>query len=469
MTCPAWSLIYVTVFVVALHAADSSSSPEASASPSAWSEDRLWSWHYEMLVNGYLKHGQRDAQWDAAATNALGRFAATRAGVLDATSPQARAITSFTAEAIQRDCADPMIRYVHWRRGGKRMSGTTNILEIADDLATTGYDPLLKSYAYLRAFRSLHPEGSTNPVPPEAGRARHLAFANFYQVLERPDLPGDEFLDLAEPLGGLLWNTNLVAQYWPSFEEAITNRHMGMAEAQYVLGDKYVDFAWLARGGGWASTVSDEGWKLFGKRLERGEEALRTSWQLSPSLAQVPMRMIWVCIGRGHPRAEMERWFRQGQTLSSGWYELYQAKVQFLMPKWHGSNREVVQFGRACLTDTNAVKRARLMIVDIHEELERYFREDDPKSGRRSPKVNLSYYRDPVVWKDIRSAFEIFFREWPEATGWHHNFALHAWRAQDWKVLNEQIPLLGEINYRYFGGQAEYERMLAEAKEHAND
>lgn len=468
MTFPAWSLICVAISALALGAAHSATPAESPASSSAWSEERLLSWHYEMLVNGYLQHGQRDVKWDAAATNALGRFAAIRAGVLDGTSSEASAITNFTAEALRQQCMDPMIRYLHRRRGGQRMPGTTNMIEIADDLATTRYDPLLKSYAYLRAFRRLHPEGSTNPVPHEAGRARHLAFANFYDVLNEPNLPGIEFLDLAEPLGNLLWNTNLVEQYWPPIEEAITNRLMGMAEAQYVLGDKYVDFAWLARGGGWANTVSEGGWKLFGERLERGEAALRSSWHLSPTLAQVPRRMIWVCIGLGHPRPEMERWFRRGQELSSGWYDLYQGKSQYLMPKWHGSRREVVQFGRACLTDTNAVGRPRLMIVDIHEELERYFREDDPKTGRRSQQVDLSYYRDPAVWKDIRSAFEIFFREAPEATGWHHNFALHAWRAQDWKVLNEQIPLLGEINYAYFGGKATYERMLAEAKEHAS-
>ncbi|HAB17365.1 MAG TPA: hypothetical protein PLX89_17635 [Verrucomicrobiota bacterium] len=461
-----WALIGVSVVLGATGPEETETPPRAL--PGSWNAAALLPWHQAMLVGGYLEHGQRDAKWDAAATNALSRFAAARAGTLTADVADYWAVTNFTSQALRLGCQDPLIRYLHWRRGGAPLPGTTNILAIADDLAATSYDPLLKCYGYYRAFDVLYPKwGNTNQVPPEARRVRQAAFANLYETLAKPGLPGDEFLDLVEPMCDLLWHTNLVTQYWPKIEEAITNRYLGTAEAQYLLGDKYVDFAWQARGSGWADSVTDEGWRLFGERLQRGESALRQAWDLKPTLAQVPYRMIWVCLGRSHPRSEMELWFRRGQQRSAGWYKLYWAKAEYLMPKWHGSEREVIEFGQQCLTDTNAVKRARLMIVDIHEALEGYYRKNDPKTGKRSTKVDLTYYRRPAVWRDIRAAFEVFFKEAPEASGWHHNFALHAWRAQDWKTLNQEIPLLGEVNFKYFGGQAEYERMIAEAKDHS--
>ncbi len=40
-------------------------------------------------------------------------------------------------------------------------------------------------------------------------------------------------------------------------------------------------------------------------------------------------------------------------------------------------------------------------------------------------------------------------------------------RAEQWEVLNRQIPLLGEINYEYFGGKDEFDHMVKLAKEHA--
>ena len=68
------------------------------------------------------------------------------------------------------------------------------------------------------------------------------------------------------------------------------------------------------------------------------------------------------------------------------------------------------------------------------------------------------------MWSDIRNSFERFFELNPKNDSWRHNYALFAWRAHDWDELNRQIPLLGEINYSYFGGQETYDRMVAEAK-----
>ena len=54
-----------------------------------------------------------------------------------------------------------------------------------------------------------------------------------------------------------------------------------------------------------------------------------------------------------------------------------------------------------------------------------------------------------------------------EDVGWHHNYALYAYRAGDWDVLNRQLPLLGLINYEFFGGKQAFDEMVHEAKAHA--
>ena len=51
--------------------------------------------------------------------------------------------------------------------------------------------------------------------------------------------------------------------------------------------------------------------------------------------------------------------------------------------------------------------------------------------------------------------------------GWRHNYALYAYRAEQWDDLNRQLPLLGEINYEFFGGKDQYEKIVRLAKEHA--
>jgi len=56
----------------------------------------------------------------------------------------------------------------------------------------------------------------------------------------------------------------------------------------------------------------------------------------------------------------------------------------------------------------------------------------------------------------------------PDASGYYHNYAWYAYRAEQWDKLNELIPKLGEVNYSFFGGKEEYDKMVQLAKEHSH-
>ncbi len=77
------------------------------------------------------------------------------------------------------------------------------------------------------------------------------------------------------------------------------------------------------------------------------------------------------------------------------------------------------------------------------------------------------YWKRPEVWPDIQAAFENFFQLNPDATSWYHNYAWYAYRCEQWDKLNELLPKLGPVNYAYFGGEAEFNRMVQLAKAHA--
>ena len=44
--------------------------------------------------------------------------------------------------------------------------------------------------------------------------------------------------------------------------------------APIALGNAYLNYAYLARGGGYANTVTDEGWRLFAERVQLARETL---------------------------------------------------------------------------------------------------------------------------------------------------------------------------------------------------
>ncbi len=68
---------------------------------------------------------------------------------------------------------------------------------------------------------------------------------------------------------------------------------------------------------------------------------------------------------------------------------------------------------------------------------------------------------------DIKASFERFFELNPGATGYYHNYALYAYRAEQWDKLNELLPKLEPVNYSFFGGKEEFDKMVQIAREHS--
>jgi hypothetical protein len=56
----------------------------------------------------------------------------------------------------------------------------------------------------------------------------------------------------------------------------------------------------------------------------------------------------------------------------------------------------------------------------------------------------------------------------PNETSWYYNYAWYAYHAEQWDTLNEIIPKLGPVNYSYFGGKDEFDKMVQLAKEHSS-
>jgi len=226
----------------------------------------------------------------------------------------------------------------------------------------------------------------------------------------------------------------------------------------YLLkGTFYKDYAWQARGGGWAREVTASGWTVFEQRLAEAEKALDKAWELNSKDERIANLMITIELGQGKGRARMEKWFNRAMDLNTNYYDACYSKLYYLEPKWYGSTEEMLKFGHECVSSKKWGGHVPLILLDVHVEIEKYLPAAEQKG----------YWKQPDVWKDIDSAFEKFFALNPSENGWRHNWALYAYRAEQWDTLNRQIPLLGEINYEFFGGKDEFDHMVSVAKQHA--
>ncbi|MGH7954138.1 MAG: hypothetical protein ACREFE_19770 [Limisphaerales bacterium] len=139
-------------------------------------------------------------------------------------------------------------------------------------------------------------------------------------------------------------------------------------------------------------------------------------------------------------------------------YDACNSKLLYLEPKWYGSVEDMLAFGLSCVQNTNWGGRIPIILVNAHLDIAEQYSD---KSER------ADYWKRPEVWADIQSAYDRCFQINPDATDLYYYYARFAYRAEDWDKLNELIPKLGPvINYDFFGGKDEFDKMVQLAKEH---
>ena len=120
-------------------------------------------------------------------------------------------------------------------------------------------------------------------------------------------------------------------------------------QSAFILRGLYhTNNAWLARGGGYAYTVSDEGWLLFKSRLELAKEDLEKAYSLNPDDPNSASSMIPVLMGLRYEEEEMATWFQRAIKSDPVTYKPYYKKLQFLNPKWRGTVEKHIQFAEHC-------------------------------------------------------------------------------------------------------------------------
>jgi hypothetical protein len=425
-------------------------------------ETRL-DWNLKTLVGAYQVAGYDDPKWDKPATNALAEFARSRSRVVESDENWAEIIGTNCDAAIKAGCDDPMIRYLYIRNC---MSQTNSAKDFSDafckvevEMQQSSYPAIRKFYVSLRALDQVYYTYYTNA---DRGVVHGLAIDiidGLMQTLEDKAMPPDEVYDACqETLREWSGGRNQYENCYRKIEQSLFQNWPNESVSWLLKGEAYIKMAWFARGNGYADTITDEGAKTFAADLAIADQSLEHAWALNSKDSRIPHQMMTVELGQGRGRDTMELWFGRAMTINSNDYDACSSKLYYLEPKWYGSTDAMLEFGRECVQSTNWGGRVPLILEAAHNNIcNEYIAESE----------RTNYWSQPEVWADIKSAYERFFELNPDATRYYHNYARYAYRAEDWDKLNELIPKLGPINYNFFGGKDEFDRMVQLAKEHA--
>lgn len=422
------------------------------------------SWGIETLVRPYENGEFTDPKWDSSAKLALNEFSRVRAKTIATNEPWMEIISTNAAAAVHAGCDDPMVNYLFIKfamdQTNSKETFTSAFYQTALDMESSSYPPIRKFYAGFRAIEQ-YSWANKYPTnwPTELSALSRRTSDHLNAVLNDPNTPPAEIYDACHEYLGM-WQKSKATypKIWQTMEPLVFKNWPNASSSWLLKGDAYIRLAWLARGSGYADTVTDNGWKEFSADLATAQAALERAWKLNPLDVRIPAQMMTVVLGQGGNRDQMEVWFNRAMDLDPDNYEACRSKLYYLEPKWYGSTEAQLAFGRECVQSQKWGGRVPLTLLDAHFYV----------NARNDKSEQTNYWKQPGVWPDVQSAFDRFFELNPDAKDWYNNYAWYAYHAEQWEKLNELIPKLGPINYDFFGGTNAFNTMLALAKAHAD-
>jgi len=136
-------------------------------------------------------------------------------------------------------------------------------------------------------------------------------------------------------------------EHWQYIHERIDKWAKAYPEsvtARIILGQFCLEYAWKARGTGYASTVSEKSWRIFHSRLEQAEMRLNEARLFSEKCPQWYSVMLKIAFSDGWEPKRFNELFAESIKSEPSYMAYYKAKSDYLSPKWYGNEGDTLGF-----------------------------------------------------------------------------------------------------------------------------
>ena len=114
--------------------------------------------------------------------------------------------------------------------------------------------------------------------------------------------------------------------------------------ARVALAQMYLGYAWSARGGGFADSVSDSGWRLFESRVSQAKQALDSAKGLPEMCPEWYLVMQGIAIDQSWTTESVDELLKIAVSFEPGYYYYFRMHSLGLLPKWGGEPGEAEEF-----------------------------------------------------------------------------------------------------------------------------
>ncbi len=108
--------------------------------------------------------------------------------------------------------------------------------------------------------------------------------------------------------------------------------------------ESYIGYAWSARGNGYADSVSDSGWKLYGERIAKAKAILDAGADLAKKCPEWYIAMHEVAQGQSWGAELDAALIQQAVAFEPTYQYFYQVHAAYLLPKWSGEDGDTSRF-----------------------------------------------------------------------------------------------------------------------------
>jgi hypothetical protein len=204
--------------------------------------------------------------------------------------------------------------------------------------------------------------------------------------------------------------------------------------AQCVLASLWADYAWKARGGGYASEIKDQSKPLMRERLEKAWKIINEP--LASGVADCPKRhdlRLVLAKARGVENKQFEVMYKEALKQAPDYYQLYSTIADYLLPKWHGHVGEWQQFITK-VADQNPKREGATIYTRTVWSM---FLGNDLQKFEGSG----------ISWPRMKEGFEEIDRNYPNSSWILNNTAKFACRAGDKETLRSKMKRIDRNNY----------------------
>jgi hypothetical protein len=239
---------------------------------------------------------------------------------------------------------------------------------------------------------------------------------NYYEGLEAPHASST----------GRDWQTHLARlEKWRAQYPQSIAVHTALAAS-------YANYAWQARGTGYADSVTEEGWQLFKERLHKAEECIAAARKLPATDPQLDCVNLMLAKGFNWDWRQYNAVFDEAVKREPQYMYLYFQKAGYSLPRWAGKRGDVERFTDEAVRLTQGAE-GKVMYARLGVYLRQYVGKDE---------WFFDAYR--LSWREMQEGFRDLEKQYPHSVWNLNQFCLMACHAKDSKTAHELFERIGD-------------------------